>query len=415
VVPSVALRSSLAERRVRVPVLLSYVAFILVGVTSGVEGVLLLAQMHGYDVGQAAIGLLFFTSSAGFAASSLSTGPLIHRFGVRGTLAAGGVIYVLTGLYLATRPPFAAFILVQLGTGFALGILESALSAYLAGLPDATTVLNRLHAFFGVGALIGPALAAWLVGFGSWTLVWLVLALACIPLTVAFALAYPGPVPVRPPASDRDAAGQAPAPAGGLLGTALRQPAILLGAAMLAVYVGLELTAGIWGFSYMVQARELSRPVASYTISGFWLGLTLGRFLISPIATRVGATPAKMMYACLTGITIATLAWLSPAAVPATVALVLLGFFLGPVFPTTMSLAPRLTEARLVPTAIGVMNAASTIGGAVLPWLAGLIAQHSGIWTLVPFALSLALLQFVVWYPIARRLPVAPVPEDAAS
>jgi fucose permease len=65
---------------------------------------------------------------------------------------------------------------------------------------------------------------------------------------------------------------------------------------------------------------------------------------------------------------------------------------------------PRLTQARLVPTAIGVLNAASVVGGAALPWLAGTIAQNAGMWVLLPFAMVLALAQFAIWRPIAARL-----------
>jgi fucose permease len=153
-----------------------------------------------------------------------------------------------------------------------------------------------------------------------------------------------------------------------------------------------------------VQTRALPASLAGYTISGFWLGLTLGRFLISPIAARAGATTAAMIYACLAGITAAiAAAWLSPAAV-ACVAFGLLGFFLGPVFPTTMAIVPLLTQPRLVPTAIGVMNAGAVIGGSALPWLAGTLTQNAGMWVLLPFVLALSLAQFAVWRPIAARL-----------
>jgi fucose permease len=387
------------RRRVRPPVLLSYAAFVLVGLSAGVSGVLLPAQMGDYRVDRAVIGVTFFTGSAGFVLAGFSTGALIHRFGVRITLAVGGGGFVLAGLYLASRPPFAAFVLAQLATGFATGILESVLNVYLAALPDATTLLNRLHAFFGVGALLGPVLAAWILGFASWTLVWLILALACVPLTAGFLMAYPPSHPAEP--EPQTAAGAPGSP----LGAALRERGVLLGAAMLAVYVGLELSVGGWGFSYLVQARGLSASLAGYSVSGYWLGLTLGRFLISPVAARIGATTAGLMYACLAGVTAAaTLAWVSPTAVLASVALVLLGFFLGPIFPTTIAIAPRLTRARLVPTAIGVMNAGSLVGGAALPWLAGTIAQNSGIRTLFPFAVTLAALQFAVWRPLASRI-----------
>jgi len=384
----------------RPAVLLSYAAFVLVGLNAGASGVLLLAQMGDYGVDRPAIGITFFTGAIGFVLAGLSNGALIGRLGIRTALAVGGGTYVLAGLYLATRPPFAAFVAVPLVTGYATGVLESVLNVYLAALPDATTLLNRLHAFFGVGALLGPLLAAWIVSAASWRMVSLVLAVACVPLVVGFLTAYPG----RPAAGTAAPSGAASGSSGSLLGAALRDPGVLLGAAMLAVYVGLELSVGNWGFSYLVQARALPESLASYTISGYWLGLTVGRFVISPIAARARVTTAGMMYACLAGITVATvLAWVSPTAL-ACVALGLLGFFLGPVFPTTMAIAPQLTQARLVPTAIGVQNAASTVGGSALPWLAGTLAQNSGMWVLLPFALMLGIAQFAVWRPIAGRL-----------
>ncbi len=174
---------------------------------------------------------------------------------------------------------------------------------------------------------------------------------------------------------------------------------------MLAVYVGLESGVGNWGFSYLVQARSLSDQVAGYSISGYWLGLTLGRFLINPAAARVGASATGMVYTCLAGVTAAAvLAWLSPAAALASVALMVLGFFLGPVFPTTMAVTPQLTQARLVPSAIGLMNAASVAGGSAFAWLAGAIAQGTGMWALLPFTLVLAALQMAVWRPIVARV-----------
>jgi fucose permease len=405
----------MAPGQIRPPVLVSYAAFVLVGVSAGAGGVLLPSQMASYGVDRATIGITFFAISAGYVLAGLSNGALLGRLGTRIALAVGGGAYVIAGLYLASRPPFAAFVLAQVVIGYGLGALESALNVYLAGLPGATALLNRLHAFFGVGALIGPLMAAWILHVASWMTVWLVLAVAGAPLVAGFLLAYPrrrtpAPVPSAPvPQAPGMVVPDAPVAGGGasqrgLLGTALRDRGVQLGTAMLAVYVGLEISVGNWGFSYLVQTRALPGTLAGYTVSGYWLGLTLGRFLISPIATRAGVSPVGMIYACLAGITVAIgLAWLLPTA-PACVALGLLGFFLGPVFPTTMAIAPRLTQDRLVPTAIGVMNAVSLVGGAALPWLVGALAQASGMWVLLPFALALALAQFAAWRPIAGRL-----------
>jgi fucose permease len=114
------------------------------------------------------------------------------------------------------------------------------------------------------------------------------------------------------------------------------------------------------------------------------------------------------MFGCLVGVTAtAALTWLAPAAASASIGLVFLGFFLGPLFPTAMAVVPSLTAARFVPTAIGVMNGVSVIGGAAFPWLAGTIAQASGAWTLLPFVATLALLQFAIWRSLTGRMPAA--------
>ena len=281
-------------RSARPPVLLAYATFVLIGIAAGGNGVLLLAQMGSYGVDRATIGITFFTGSMGFVLAGFHNGSLIHRFGFRVALAIGGGAYVLVGLFLATRPPFLTFVLAQVVLGYASGVLESVLNAYLASLPDARALLNQLHAFFGVGALLGPVVAAWIVGFASWTVVYLALAAAYLPLVVGFLVSYPRRQPaesaesaVPPPESPAALAElPGPRPGGGLLGAVLRERGILLGAAFLSVYVGLEIGMGNWGFSYLVQARALPASLAGYTVSGYWLGLTLGRFLISPLAAR---------------------------------------------------------------------------------------------------------------------------------
>jgi fucose permease len=395
------------RQRWRAPVVLAYAAFVLVGVNAGVNGVLLAAQMDDYAVSRATLGLTFFSGSAGFVLAGVTAGALIHRFGTRITAATGCGMYVLAAVYAGTRPAFAAFVVLQIASGYALGALESVLNAYLSDLPDATTLLNRLHGFFGVGALLGPPLAAWIVATASWPTVMLLLGAVAVPLTAGFLIVYP-----RTGSDPAAAKPESPRP-GGLARPALRHWGVVLGAALLTVYVGLEVGVGDWAFGYLVEARGQTDLLAGYAVSGYWFGLTAGRFLLSPIVTRLGLTATGLMNTCLVGVTLITaLTWLLPGKAAATAGLVLLGFFLGPIFPTAMALAPRLTPARLVPTSIGIMNAGSVVGGSSFPWLAGAIAEGTGVWTLLPFTLALSLLQHVIWWPMARRVAATPQTAD---
>jgi fucose permease len=386
---------SVPQRGTFATVVLAYAAFVHIGISAGIGGVLLPEQMADYHVDKATIGVTFFVFSAGFLLAGVVTGALIHRLGFRAALGVSGGALLLAAGYTAVRPPFAGLVAVQLLAGFAMGALESVLNAYLADLPGATTLLNRLHAFFGVGALLGPLLATWVLRAYPWPVVWLVVALAGVPLLVGFLLCFPRRAPARPEVTRGDG------PSGSLL-AAVRSPAVVLGGAFLAVYVGLEISVGNWGFTFLTTERGQHEVAAGYTVSGYWLGLTLGRFLISPVATRLGVTAVGMTTGCLAAVAgCAVLVWLAPFGTVAVIGLALMGFFLGPVFPTTMAVAPSLTQARLVPTAIGVMNGVSVIGSSVFPWMAGAIAQGAGSWTLLPFVAALAGVQLLMWWRMA--------------
>jgi len=248
--------------------------------------------------------------------------------------------------------------------------------------------------------------AAAMLRLTDWPLVILAVTLVGMPAFVAAWLTYPDR------AADPLATAGKPAPAGTasgegsgegsrgrLLPAVLRHPAVLLGAVLLSVYVGLEIGVGTWGYGYLVDARAASDLVASWTVSAYWFGLTLGRFVLSPLATKLGLTKIGLAYVSLVGVAVScALAWAAPAAPVAAVGFVLLGFFLGPIFPTTLAVVPDLISARLAPTAMGVINAGSVVGGAALPWLAGALGQGIGVWTLLPFALLLAFVQLVVWW-----------------
>jgi fucose permease len=394
------------ERDARASVLVAFALFVLVGLFAGVNGVVLVAQMDDYGVGRATIGLTFFTFSAGFVLAGLAAGPLLHRWGARVSLVGGGVVLIAGTVATAARPPFVALVAVQLLLGLGLGMTETVLNAYLTARARGATLLNTLHGFFGVGALIGPVLAASVVRVAAWPAVLLVLAGLCVLLLASVLATYPARASDRLAAtSDTHTSPSNDAHGPRLLPEVLRQRAVLLAALVLAVYVGLEAGVGSWAYAFLMDARSASDFVASSTVSLYWFGLTLGRFVLSPLATRFGLTKIGLSYGCLYGAVLATvLTWLAPSAVAAAAGFVLLGFFLGPVFPTTMAVMPDVTSARLAPTAMGVLNAGSVVGGSVLPWLMGAIGEGFGPWTLLPIALALALSQLLVWWRMLSHM-----------
>ncbi|OLE24918.1 MAG: hypothetical protein AUG44_17725 [Actinobacteria bacterium 13_1_20CM_3_71_11] len=374
---------------------LAFGGLVLIGVGGSAAGVLLPYQMADYHIDKIGVGLLFFAYSGGYVLSGVANGPLIHRLGTRAQLTLGALVYLVTALGIGLHPGYVVLLGATVSIGFGAGILDAGLNAYVAGLPRHVTLLNLMHAFYGIGALLGPLLAAEIVHRHlPWQDTYLVLGAITVPLVLGFALALPDraePVPEEH--------------AGTHLGLALRHRAVWLAALFLFLYVGVEFTLGNWGFTLLTQGQGDGELLAGYIVSGYWLGLTAGRFLISPSTSRAGIGPVAMVYGCLLAVILAVvLSWWGPSALVGALGFALTGFFLGPVFPTTIAVTPRLLPGPLVPAAIGLLVGASVVGGAVFPFVAGALAQDLGLAALLPYLLVLAVAQTGGWWAIARRM-----------
>jgi fucose permease len=417
----------------RARIVVAHAGFALVGISASGGGVLIPAQLADYGIDRTTIGLMFLAFSAGFVTSAMASGSLTHRFGPRAYLVAGAGAMLIAWAGVGLRPPFALFIALQLLAGLGGGALEPALNTHLSGLDRPAVLLNSLHAFFGVGALLGPVIAGAVLSWGMrWTAFYLFFAALLVPLVIALLVLFPrGTVP--------DPGGGAPSGAAARprLGHALRLRALWFAVAFLALYVGLEISLGTWGFSFLTEVREQPVLLASWTMSGYWAGLTAGRLVLARLADRVGLpivsarterAPASggpqsrrrfrsvgLIACCLGGVAVGSAAvWLVPSSIVATAGLVLVGFSLGPLFPTVIAVVPRLVPAHLTGTAIGVLDGCSAAGGALAPFLAGAVAQGLGIWSLLPYGLVLTALLALAWRAIARRLGT-PVPEAVAG
>jgi fucose permease len=393
--------------RYRVEVGLAFANFVVIGIGGGAAGVLLPAQIGDYGIDKAVVGLLFFAFSAGYLTAGAASGWLMRRLGLRGEMVLGAAVSSAAAFGCGIRPSFAALFAVTVVFGFGGGVIESALNAYLAALPRPVVLLNLLHACYGVGALAGPLLATRLLAGGlPWGSVYLLIGSAAAVLTVGFALRYPGRLPdTEPEPRTATSTSTATTTSNSNFGAALRHPAVLMSGLFLAVYVGVEISIGNWLYSLLVEDRGQGALLAGWVVSAYWMGFTLGRFVLSVLAERFGIGPEALGWGCLAVVMVAGVAvWLVPGVVAASAGLVVLGFALGPIYPLTVAVLPMMTPSRLVPTAIGMLVGMSVLGGGLFPWVAGTLAQLVGIGTLLPFTLLLGVVLLVTWWWLARRL-----------
>ena len=387
-----AKRLRLAELQVG----LAFFAFILIGANDGALGVLIPSMRLHYGVDKATIGLLFLFQTVGYLVAAFNSGLLVEKLGNRRFLVLGVVSFLLGVGTLSLMPQFMVILIMMLPLGFGVAIIDAGLNTYIASMPRNAALLNYLHAFYGIGALLGPLIASTILairwGWNSVYIVWIGMSLV---LLIGFQLVFR-----EQNISQRE--DTATRPESNVLLAALSVPMVWIAALFMLIYVGAEVSVGSWTYSFLTEERHAPILLAGWMVSGYWIGLTLGRLTLARVTLRIGSE--RLILGCLVGVVIGGLfVWLLPVYAVSAVGLGLIGFSFGPIYPTTIALISDRVSGRILPSVIGFMVSLGSIGAAICPWLAGLLAQRFGLWSLMPYVIILTAAMVLLWRVLQVR------------
>ncbi|GAC1393850.1 MAG: hypothetical protein NVSMB38_23720 [Ktedonobacteraceae bacterium] len=259
-------------------------------------------------------------------------------------------------------------------------------------------MLNYLHAFYGVGALIGPIIASTILVLNwGWNSVYLLLGGLSLPMLLGFWYLFGQRLGTTPLPKEAQKG------KGNTLDDTLKLGVVWLAALFLLFYVGVEVSLGNWTYTFLLEDRHQNALLSGWTVSGYWFGLTMGRFVLQSLAERLGISNTALIYGCMASTIIGILLiWLIPSGIVAAAGFCLIGFSLGPIYPLTVALTPKLVPARIAPSTIGFLVSISIIGLALFPWFAGILAQRVGIWSLLPYNIALTIVMIGLWWGLFR-------------
>ncbi|MEV4771400.1 MFS transporter [Micromonospora humida] len=421
--------------------LLAYLAFVSLGLPDGLLGVGWPSISTEFGVPTGAVGLVLTAGTIGYLTSSVLAGFTLARLGVGRLLAGSTLLASLALTGYANAPGLTVLIGCALVLGLGSGAIDSGLNAYAAGA-FGPRHMNWMHAFFGLGVAIGPLVMTAMLSTGAgWRWGYAVTAAAQLALATAFALTvgawrdrtagsppspaapvdrtvgarpddsvvapagHPGPVD-GPAVAGRG--GSAGGPAGVRIADTLRLPAVWFGALAFAVYVAIEVSAGLYAFLLLTEGRGVSAEAAGVAVSGYWGSLFVGRVVQGLVAERLGT--ARVLRGSLLGMAVGAVLIALPAPGWVTVAgLVVLGFAAAPVFPLlTLSTAERVGRQH-ADRVIGVQIGAAGIGAALIPAGLGVLLGDISVRLLGP-ALTVLAVALLVAHAAAARQAAAPPP-----
>lgn len=375
---------------------LSFLAFILIGANDGALGVLIPGIRGHYQIDNTTIGLIFFSATLGYLLASFNNGLLVEKLGSRRFLMLGTATYLLCALVLSLVPPFVVILFIYLFLGAAVASLDAGLNAYVARLPNNTMLLNYLHAFYGVGAWLGPFVASGLLALQwHWNQVYLIWAGLSLLVLVGCASRFKEQATTHGVEAEESNKGN-------ILFATIRLRVVWIAAFFLFFYTGAEVSISNWGFSFLSDGRHIVPLFSGWMISGYWLGLTLGRFVLGYAGQRTGQV--RLIQMSLVGVLIGiALLWILPGAIASACCFFVIGFSLGPMFPTVIALMSRLVTRRILPAAVGFLASFANIGAALCSWSTGSIVQHAGPWSLLPIEVGITSCMIVLWFTLHAR------------
>jgi fucose permease len=385
--------------------ILAYITFILVGLPVGLLGVAWPTMRAGFALPLDAMGTLLISSTVGYFLSSFSIARLINRFGIGALLIFSSLLSALAAVGYTLAP--AWWVIVGLGAlaGFGGGILDAGLNTYMAA-EYKESEMQWLHAFFGLGATLSPIImTVSLSRFISWRPGYIFLGILMALWTVVFWLTYSAwRAPKKVPETARESGQAGP----GLMDyqtsvwKSLLHSQTWLGILLFLIYTGAELTLGNWTYTLFTEGRGISPQIAGIFAGGFWAIFTAGRVLGGLYAHRVRLN-ALMFSAISLSLAGSVLLWWNPLPLVGVLGVFVVGFGMAPIFPGLVSsTSQRVGESHAANT-IGIQMSAASVGGALLPALAGFLAQRFSL-EAIPVMLVVSLVSLLVLYWLSIRV-----------
>ncbi|MCJ1472297.1 hypothetical protein MMC13_000944 [Lambiella insularis] len=366
-----------------------------------------------YNIGYAVVSMVFVANAVGFICAALYTTTLQARYGRAKVLVFAESLITAGYTIIACAPPFPVVVIAFLLTGLGMATNLALNNVFVANLANATGMLGVFHGSYGIGGTIGPLIATGLVTNGvRWSTFYLIpLGMAVFNLVLAFwsfrnyEKDLPQPLlSTLERANSREQSRPADATSKPKLTESLRNKTTLLGALFIFVYQGAEVSISGWVISFLLTYRSpaaSSRASIGYVTAGFFGGITLGRFLLSHSCHKVGEKIS--VFVLVAGATaFQLLVWFVPNIIGEAVAVALVGLLLGPIYPCITVVFSQLIGRRLQMTSLAFISAMGSSGGALLPFLTGLISQSSGTWVLHPICVSAFALMAVCWASLDR-------------
>lgn len=337
------------------------------------------------------ISALFF----GALLSNLTAGPVCDRIGHKKVLITS-LIILSAGLVLFTNMKSLWLIIgLTFFAGLGHGAVDLTTNLLVARVfqEKNVSIMNVLHFFFGAGAFIGPAMVSLAIKLtGSGLIVLWVTAGAMLIIALIY-LRIGGLPEVQNTASEEK-------------NTAVnvyRTPLVWVFGLLLLLHVGVENGMGGWTTTFTHLTTGALIETGALITAGFWGLLTIGRLVTAAIGIKLSSGKILFISLALSGAGGLLLAIGTGNLVLTIIAVLLIGFSMGSVYPTVMAIiTSRYPENP--GKAASICAALGSVGGVTVPWVQGYIMDDYSPLSSAIFVAVIMLVMILIVFLLIRMM-----------
>lgn len=394
-----------------------------------------------YGITYSIVSLIWMANAAGFILIAMLSHKIQPWMGKRYSLVVGCMCSIIMYSLVASGSHFPLIVVGFFfgGMGFAICLSQS--NVFFTRLNDLSKYLSFYHGCYGLGATIAPLVATAMVNAGiEWHFFYFISLGIMVFNGVNFYVSFEGAdedlkqwdtdepnedlesdiscnsqtEPVDSQLQHDDAIGlqefakarlntptnskknnQGPHTTDMLL--ALQNYKTWLLALFVLFYQGAEVSLAGWVVTFLLDYRHGNASSVGYVASGFWGGLTVGRLLLTrPLYKLLGARRSVIVLS-LTSIFLVLLGWLIPNAIAEGVFISIAGVTIGPNYPLQIGLTAQLIPRKIQVISLTIITAFGSSGGAIFPFLVGLISQSAGTYVVMPMFIALYCCMLSLW------------------
>jgi len=309
---------------------LTYLMFMMFAMTTDSVGIIIPEVIKEFHLSMVAAGAFHYANMAAIAVAAILLGYLADKLGRKRTIILGLVLFALNSYLFVAGNSFPFFLILLVISGASIGIFKTGALALVGDISrsasEHTTTMNTVEGFFGVGAIIGPAIVARLLTSGfSWKWLYVIAGTICV-LLIATALLVKYPKTVK--------AMDAPIDFKRTM-RMMKNPYALGFSLGIFLYVAAECAVYVWMPTLLTGYSGSFAFMAAYAISVFFVLRAAGRFLGAWVLARFSWTSVMALFSlaillCFAGALTGGLSyaiWLMPLS----------GFFMSMIYPTLNS------------------------------------------------------------------------------